>query len=125
VGLSPTYIGCPATEVIRARHKCLKAADIGGFEVDPGVVAAWNQRLDHGGRPPQAPRLRIVLRSARSSNMRDVLRADRPVACPRCHSVDTETLSQFGSNPVQGVCIAAGACLEPFEYFKCHLTWPL
>jgi len=52
------------------------------------------------------------------SNVRDVLRANRPVACPRCDSVDTETLSQFGSTPCKAL-HRCRACLEPFEYFKC------
>ena len=119
VGLSPTYVGCPATEVIRASvENALKAADIGGFEVTQVLSPAWTsdwitaegrrKLLAYGIVPPE----RTV------SSMRDVLRADRPAACPRCHSVDTETVSQFGSTPCKAL-HRCRACLEPFEYFKC------
>jgi ring-1,2-phenylacetyl-CoA epoxidase subunit PaaD len=52
------------------------------------------------------------------ANMREVLRADRPPACPRCGSADTECLSEFGSTPCKAL-HRCRACLEPFEYFKC------
>jgi ring-1,2-phenylacetyl-CoA epoxidase subunit PaaD len=119
VGLSPTYVGCPATEVIRGSvADALKAADIGGFEVTQVLSPAWTSDwiTPEGRRKLHAygivPPERMVF------NMRDVLRADRPVACPRCHSVDTETLSQFGSTPCKAL-HRCRACLEPFEYFKC------
>lgn len=119
VGLSPTYVGCPATEVIRRTvSDALQDAQVGRFEVTPVLSPAWTsdwisaegrRKLhDYGIVPPE----RTV------SNMRDVLRADRPVACPRCQSVDTETLSEFGSTPCKAL-HRCRACLEPFEYFKC------
>jgi ring-1,2-phenylacetyl-CoA epoxidase subunit PaaD len=119
VGLSPTYVGCPATEVIRGSvTDALKAADIGGFEVTQVLSPAWTSDwiTAEGRRKLRA--YGIVPPERTVSNMRDVLRADRPVACPRCHSVDTETLSQFGSTPCKAL-HRCRACLEPFEYFKC------
>ena len=42
VGLSPTYVGCPATEVIRGSvADALRAADVGGFEVIQVLSPAW------------------------------------------------------------------------------------
>jgi ring-1,2-phenylacetyl-CoA epoxidase subunit PaaD len=120
VGLSPTYVGCPATEVIRRSVKeALAQADVGGFEVTTVLSPAWSsdwisaegrrKLLAYGIVPPE----RTV------SNMRDILRADRSApACPRCHSVDTETISEFGSTPCKAL-HRCRACLEPFEYFKC------
>jgi ring-1,2-phenylacetyl-CoA epoxidase subunit PaaD len=119
VGLSPTYIGCPATEVIRASVvNALKAADIGGFEVTQVLSPAWTSDwiTAEGRRKLRA--YGIVPPERTVSSMRDVLRADRPAACPRCHSVDTETVSQFGSTPCKAL-HRCRACLEPFEYFKC------
>ena len=45
-------------------------------------------------------------------------RHDRPVACPRCASTETEVVSEFGSTACKASyrCLD---CLEPFEYFKC------
>ena len=119
VGLSPTYVGCPATEVIRASvANALKAADIGGFEVTQVLSPAWTSDwiTAEGRRKLRA--YGIVPPERTVSSMRDVLRADRPAACPRCHSVDTETVSQFGSTPCKAL-HRCRACLEPFEYFKC------
>ena len=53
-----------------------------------------------------------------SSSMRDLLRGDRRVGCPRCQSTDTECVSEFGSTPCKAL-HRCRACLEPFEYFKC------
>ena len=119
VGLSPTYVGCPATEVIRRAAKdALQEAGVGEAEVTHVLSPAWSsdwistegrrKLLAYGIVPPEHT----------VSNMRDILRADRPVACPRCHSVDTERLSEFGSTPCKAL-HRCRACLEPFEYFKC------
>jgi len=119
VGLSPTYVGCPATEVIRrAVQDALRRGFVGDFKVTSVLSPAWSsdwiteegrrKLLEYGIVPPD----RTV------SNMRDVLRSSRPAACPRCQSADTETLSEFGSTPCKAL-HRCRACLEPFEYFKC------
>jgi ring-1,2-phenylacetyl-CoA epoxidase subunit PaaD len=41
------------------------------------------------------------------------------VACPRCGSMATERISQFGSTPCKAAYRCTG-CLEPFDYFKAH-----
>jgi ring-1,2-phenylacetyl-CoA epoxidase subunit PaaD len=119
VGLSPTYVGCPATEVIRRSvAAALTEAQVGAFAVANVLSPAWSsdwitpegrRKLELNGIVPPQP---IV------SSMREVLRGDRPVACPRCHSVETETVSEFGSTPCKAL-HRCRACLEPFEYFKC------
>jgi ring-1,2-phenylacetyl-CoA epoxidase subunit PaaD len=119
VGLSPTYVGCPATEVIRGSvTNALKAADIGSFEVTQVLSPAWTSDWITAEGRRKLHAYGIVPPERTVSSMRDVLRADRPAACPRCHSVDTETLSQFGSTPCKAL-HRCRACLEPFEYFKC------
>jgi ring-1,2-phenylacetyl-CoA epoxidase subunit PaaD len=119
VGLSPTYVGCPATEVIRGSvREALKRADVGGFEVTNVLSPAWTSDWISAEGRRKLHAYGIVPPERAVSNMRDILRADRPVACPRCHSVDTETLSEFGSTPCKAL-HRCRACLEPFEYFKC------
>jgi ring-1,2-phenylacetyl-CoA epoxidase subunit PaaD len=118
VGLSPTYVGCPATEVIR--HfvaQALSGADIGNFVVTTVLSPAWSsdwisaegrrKLLSYGIVPPED-----------SSSLREVLRGNRPVACPHCRSTDTERTSEFGSTPCKSL-HRCRACLEPFESFKC------
>ena len=118
VGLSPTYIGCPATEVIRRSvEHALRNAGVGAFAVTTVLSPAWTsdwitaegrRKLEtYGIVPPE-----------QSASMRDLLRKARPVGCPRCHSTDTECISEFGSTPCKAL-HRCRACLEPFEYFKC------
>lgn len=119
VGLSPTYVGCPATAVIRRSvEQALKNAGAGGFVVTNVLAPAWSsdwitaegrRKLElYGIAPPQRS----------GSSMRDILLNVGPVGCPRCHSTDTECISEFGSTPCKAL-HRCRACLEPFEYFKC------
>jgi ring-1,2-phenylacetyl-CoA epoxidase subunit PaaD len=119
VGLSPTYLGCPATEVIRRSvEHALGSAGVGAFVVTQVLSPAWTsdwitadgrRKLEgYGIVPPERP----------AASMRDILRKARPVGCPRCRSTDTECLSEFGSTPCKAL-HRCRACLEPFEYFKC------
>jgi ring-1,2-phenylacetyl-CoA epoxidase subunit PaaD len=119
VGLSPTYVGCPATEVIRRSvEQALTGAGVGAFRVTSVLSPAWSsdwitaegrrKLQDCGIVPPQRP----------AASLREVLRGNRPVGCPRCASLDTECLSEFGSTPCKAL-HRCRACLEPFELFKC------
>ncbi|MGO9515144.1 MAG: 1,2-phenylacetyl-CoA epoxidase subunit PaaD [Steroidobacteraceae bacterium] len=118
VGLSPTYTGCPATEVIRQlAERALAEAGVGRFAVSHVLSPAWTSDwITPEGRrklaaygivpPPEAVLARGLLHEV------------RPIACPRCHSVDTECISQFGSTPCKAL-HRCRECLEPFECFKC------
>lgn len=119
VGLSPTYVGCPATEVIRrSAQDALRQGGVGGFKVINVLSPAWSsdwitaegrrKLLEYGIVPPDQS----------VSNMREVLRGTRLLACPRCQSLDTEVVSEFGSTPCKAL-HRCRTCLEPFEYFKC------
>ena len=120
VGLSPTYVGCPATEVIRGSVKdALEGAAIGGFEVTTVLSPSWTSDWITAAGRQKLLAYGIVPPERTVANMREVLRGDRRApACPRCHSVDTESLSEFGSTPCKAL-HRCRACLEPFEYFKC------
>jgi ring-1,2-phenylacetyl-CoA epoxidase subunit PaaD len=111
VGLSPTYVGCPATEVIHgAARSALSNAGVGAFAVTPVLSPAWSSDwiTEAGRRKLQS--YGIVPPERAPSRL--------PVACPRCHSLQTETVSEFGSTPCKAL-HRCRACLEPFEYFKC------
>ncbi len=119
VGLSPTYVGCPATEVIRRSVRdALRQGHVGEFKVTSMLLPAWSSDWITADGRRKLLEYGIVPPDGSVSNMRDVLRGNRPLACPRCHSVDTETLSEFGSTPCKAL-HRCRACLEPFEYFKC------
>jgi ring-1,2-phenylacetyl-CoA epoxidase subunit PaaD len=119
VGLSPTYIGCPATEVIRRSvEDALRCAGIGAFAVTHVLSPPWTSDWITAEGRRKLESYGIVPPEQGASSMRDVLRQARPVACPRCHSTDTECISEFGSTPCKAL-HRCRSCLEPFEYFKC------
>ncbi|HUX72496.1 MAG TPA: 1,2-phenylacetyl-CoA epoxidase subunit PaaD [Steroidobacteraceae bacterium] len=119
VGLSPTYSGCPATDVIRrAVEQALGDAGAGRFVVTTMLAPPWTSDwITPEGRDKLAA-YGIVPPPNTVSAARQLLADDRPVACPRCQSADTECVSQFGSTPCKAL-HRCRACLEPFEAFKC------
>lgn len=118
IGLSPTYTGCPATAVIRRMvQEALTAARLDATctsVLSPPWSSDWitpegrRKLLEYGIVPPEST----------VSSMRDVRRDRRPLACPHCGSLDTESVSEFGSTPCKAL-HRCRICLEPFEYFKC------
>ena len=114
VVLTPTYSGCPATEVIAASvREAIDAAGLGPVTVKQQLAPAWTtdwisaegrRKLhDYGIAPPGAVNtIRIHARG---------------IACPRCGSLQTERLSAFGATACKALyrCLA---CREPFEHFK-------
>jgi ring-1,2-phenylacetyl-CoA epoxidase subunit PaaD len=121
--LTPTYSGCPATEVIE--HDILQAinaAGLGPARASLRRAPAWTtdwisadgraKLLAYGIVPPGPASnadipIRFFPRSAPALAL----------ACPRCGSHHTERLAAFGST----ACKATWRCLdcrEPFEHFK-------
>ena len=122
--LTPTYSGCPATEVIE--HDVLAALDaaqLGPARVTLRRAPAWTtdwisaeglaKLLAYGIAPPGPTRadgtvpIRFVARPPR----------EPALTCPRCGSQNTERLAAFGSTACKALhrCLA---CREPFEHFK-------
>jgi ring-1,2-phenylacetyl-CoA epoxidase subunit PaaD len=119
VGLSPTYVGCPATDVIRRSvEEALAGAGVGGFVVTTVLSPAWTSDWITAEGRRKLDLYGIVPPEHSTASMRDVRRMNRPIACPRCHSTDTACISEFGSTPCKAL-HRCRTCLEPFEYFKC------
>ena len=119
VGLSPTYVGCPATEVIRRSvEHALGTARVGAFAVITVLSPAWTSDWISADGRRKLEAYGIVPPEQSASSMHELLRKARPVGCPRCRSTDTECISEFGSTPCKAL-HRCRACLEPFEYFKC------
>lgn len=118
VGITPTYSGCPATEVIRGMVakalECKGYADVVIEEVlSPPWTSDWLTEV--GRRKLEAFGIAPPERSV--SSPRHLFRTP-VVACPRCGSDATEKLSEFGSTPCKAH-YRCTSCLEPFDYFKC------
>ena len=120
--LTPTYSGCPATEVIeQGVLEAIALAGLGPARVRLQRAPAWTsdwiseegrrKLRDYGIAPPgmTAPDAAVPLRF--------VDRREAPPACPRCSSSDTERLSAFGSTACKAL-YRCRACREPFEHFK-------
>ena len=122
VVLTPTYSGCPATEVIeQSVLDAMHDAGLGPARVTMRRAPAWStdwmsedgkRKLREYGIAPPGP---VAADGARP--VRIVGRRAELVPCPRCASPRTERLSAFGSTACKALyrCLA---CAEPFEYFK-------
>lgn len=117
VWVSPTYTGCPATEVIEQMIVArLEANGVGRVTIkrvlSPPWTTAW---LSEAGR--QKLRKYGIAPPERGAGKGSLLR-QHIVHCPRCSSERTSRVSEFGSTPCKAS-YKCDVCLEPFEYFKC------
>lgn len=116
--ITPTYSGCPAMDVISMDIR-LKLIEHGYRDVvikqalSPAWTTDWmseegkRKLREYGIAPPHY----------RSGEME--LFEEEQIACPRCHSSQTEMISRYGST----ACKSQYRCLncqEAFDYFKCH-----
>ena len=124
--LTPTYSGCPATEVIE--HDVLAAiaaAGLGPAWVTLQRAPAWSTDwiTEEGRRKLKeygiAPPAKVQADGSTVMPIRFFGRnAHRlQLACPRCGSEHTERLSAFGSTACKAL-YRCMACKEPFEHFK-------
>lgn len=118
VELTPTYSGCPATEVIeQSVVEALERHGVHDVAIERTLSPPWTTDwISDSGRD----KLRAygIAPPAKAAGKRALLGERLPVACPRCGSTDTALVSEFGSTACKASykCVA---CLEPFEYFKC------
>jgi ring-1,2-phenylacetyl-CoA epoxidase subunit PaaD len=118
VGLTPTYSGCPATEVIRRTVR--EALDEAGYAdaiLDEVLSPPWTSDwLSESGRD-KLQSFGIAPPAKAVASPRHLFRAP-VIRCPRCGSTSTERVSEFGSTACKAHyrCVS---CLEPFDYFKC------
>jgi ring-1,2-phenylacetyl-CoA epoxidase subunit PaaD len=112
VEFTPTFLGCPALEVMK-RQLEQAVVELGG-EPEVEVVnddswgtdkisAAGREKLRAAGFAPPAPRL-VQLQSA-------VHR------CPYCGSAETTLENLFGPTPCRSIRYCT-SCRQPFEQFK-------
>ncbi len=128
IDLTPTYSGCPATEVIEHDVKqALEAAGLGPVVARTVLSPAWTSDwITEAGRQKLreygiAPPGRCGASDDSTSVIRFIPNAARAapdvVHCPRCGSADTERLSAFGATACKAL-HRCRACREPFEAFK-------
>ncbi|MBL6749611.1 MAG: phenylacetate-CoA oxygenase subunit PaaJ [Nevskia sp.] len=130
VTITPTYSGCPATEVIAASiREMLAAHGLGSVRLRQQLSPAWTtdwisaagrgKLAAYGIAPPHPCSAGAAAEQAVDASR--ILRraAPRQVRCPRCDSAQTQLVSEFGSTPCKAL-YRCQQCLEPFDYFKPH-----
>jgi ring-1,2-phenylacetyl-CoA epoxidase subunit PaaD len=118
VEFTPTFLGCPALEVMRDRMT--RAIEELGGEAEIKVVTddSWStdritpdgrEKLRAAGFAPPAPR------DAAASKL--VQLRSQVFRCPYCGSTETKLENIFGPTPCRSIRYCA-SCRQPFEQFK-------
>ena len=121
VTVTPTYSGCPANGAIALSiQAALRARGLAQVRRGRGLAPPWTTDwISETGRE----KLRaygIAPPVGKAAGLERMLsRQPLTVACPRCGSTETARISEFGSTPCKAQ-YRCKACLEPFDYFKCH-----
>lgn len=131
VELLPTFVGCPAVEVIRDAIAHRLEAFGRPVSVDVSFATPWSSdRISPAGReklrrsgfaPPawvaSGRALPMLDLPPAGSSAGSALDLDAPVPCPFCGSERTGLQSAFGPTQCRMVWHCA-ECLQPFEAFK-------
>jgi ring-1,2-phenylacetyl-CoA epoxidase subunit PaaD len=118
VEFTPTFLGCPALEVMRERMAATIAALGAEAKVEVVLDDSWStdrispagrEKLRAAGFAPPAPRAAEApnLLQLRSSALR----------CPYCGSTETRLENLFGPTPCRSIRYCT-SCRQPFEQFK-------
>lgn len=113
VTLTPTYSGCPATEVIESDvHKALKGHGVKRLNIRRALSPPWTTDwISESGKEK-------LRRYGISPPVHSTAAKGQSAACPICNSIETHRVSEFGSTACKSAW-RCGECLEPFEVFKC------
>ena len=118
VEFTPTFLGCPAVDVMRARMEEAVRALGAEPQVDVVLDDSWStdritpagrEKLRESGFAPPAPR--------EAAGPTLVQLESRAFRCPYCGSTDTRLENIFGPTPCRSIRWCA-SCRQPFEQFK-------
>ena len=118
VEFTPTFLGCPAQEVMRDRMADAVRALGGEPQIDVVLDDSWStdritpegrRKLEESGfAPPQR----------RSASAPTLVQLDaRAFRCPYCGSANTRLENIFGPTPCRSIRYCE-SCRQPFEQFK-------
>ena len=130
VTVTPTYSGCPATELIMTSIRdAMAAVGVMRLRIETRLSPAWTtdwmapdarrKLRDFGIAPPEGAGARSAPVAMDVTGISPLRRTGKTVTCPRCGSPETQLVSQFGSTACKAH-YRCRACLEPFDYFKPH-----
>lgn len=115
--LTPTYSGCPAMDMIAVEVEvALEKAGITRPKITLVLSPPWTTdwMTEDGKRKLREFGIAPPVGKAG----RRALFGEETVPCPRCASIDTRCVSEFGSTSCKALW-RCQACREPFDYFKC------
>jgi ring-1,2-phenylacetyl-CoA epoxidase subunit PaaD len=119
IGVAPTYSGCPATDVIRDNIlQTLQAHGYPNIVIEQRLAPPWSSDWISAAGREKLRRYGIAPPAESTHSKRGLLAPELEIACPRCSSLTTHKVSEFGSTPCKAS-YKCKSCLEPFEYFKC------
>ncbi|MFO7572704.1 MAG: 1,2-phenylacetyl-CoA epoxidase subunit PaaD [Gaiellaceae bacterium] len=117
IDFTPTFMGCPALEVMK-RELGAKVEELGA-EVEVRVILddSWStdritpegrEKLRAAGFAPPAPR---------PAGKLELVQLQKGFRCPYCGSTDTRLDNLFGPTPCRSIRYCE-SCRQPFEQFK-------
>jgi ring-1,2-phenylacetyl-CoA epoxidase subunit PaaD len=118
VEFTPTFLGCPAVDVMRDRMEEAVRALGGEPQIDVLLDDSWStdritpagrEKLRESGFAPPAPR--------EAAGPTLVQLESHAFRCPYCGSTDTRLENIFGPTPCRSIRWCA-TCRQPFEQFK-------
>jgi ring-1,2-phenylacetyl-CoA epoxidase subunit PaaD len=125
VTLTPTYSGCPATDMINLQvRQVLQDTGHADAQIKLQLAPAWSTdwiteqgraKLRAYGIAPPSGSSAVQQEKVVQLNSR-VPKQTGP-ECPRCSSPNVEPLSEFGSTACKAL-YRCRLCKEPFDYFK-------
>jgi len=119
VNITPTYSGCPATQVIEdSVIEALNKAQLQPFKVKTVLSPSWSTDMISESGRQKLKEYGIAPPADHSSDKMALMGEERQIKCPNCSSMNTLMVSQFGSTPCKAH-FKCKDCLEPFDYFKC------
>jgi ring-1,2-phenylacetyl-CoA epoxidase subunit PaaD len=118
VEFTPTFLGCPAVDVMRIRMEEAVRALGGEPQIDVVLDDSWStdritpagrEKLRESGFAPPAPR--------EAAGPTLVQLESHAFRCPYCGSTDTRLENIFGPTPCRSLRYCQ-SCRQPFEQFK-------
>ena len=118
IEFTPTFLGCPALEVMKGAMEEQVRALGGEPEVDVVLDDSWStdritpegrEKLRAAGFAPPAPR--------EAAPPKLIQLQSQAFRCPYCGSTDTKLENIFGPTPCRSLRYCA-SCRQPFEQFK-------
>ncbi len=112
--ITATYTGCPAMDMIATDIRMqLNKLGFTNLKISTIISPAWTTDWIS-----DAGKIKLKNYGIAPPNKRFLI-ASNGVECPRCQSINTKLISEFGSTACKAM-FQCDDCCEPFDYFKCH-----